>query len=186
MAGHATNVMLWTEADVLVYNYPTYTATLPGADVPTDTDDPFEISPTKWSYLGLLVGDTGIEQNREWTEKDIPAWGYGTIKIARKDFKLTTKVSALEDNLVVQSILWPDSSSSVLKVPHPPSRFIAFEKRSAEGEVNRLISTMPADLWSGTIKDAEGDANLKEIMVRIFANTSEELYRVQSSLALTS
>lgn len=186
MAGHATNVMLWTEADVLVYNYPTFTATLPGGDIPDDTDDPFVISPTKWSYLGMLVGDAGIEQDREWTEKDIPAWGYGTIKIARKDFKLTTKVSALEDNLVVQSILWPDSSASLLKVPHPSSRFIAFEKRSAEGDVNRLISTMPADMWVPNIKDVEGDANTKEITVRIFPNSSEELYMVQSSLALTS
>lgn len=186
MAGHASNVLLWTEADVLVYNYPTHTTTLPGGDIPVDADAAFVISPTKWSYLGLLVGDAGIEQDRAWTEKDIPAWGYGTIKIARKDFKLTTKVSALEDNLVVQEILWPASSSSKLKVPHPLSRFIAFEKRSADGEVNRLITTTPADLWSANIKDAEGDANVKQIDVRVFPNSSEELYLVQSSLALTS
>jgi hypothetical protein len=178
--------MLWSEADVLVYNYPTPTTTLPGGDVPVDADAPFVISPAKWSYLGMLVGDAGIEQSREWTEKDIPAWGYGTIKIARKDFKLTTKVSALEDNLVVNEILWPGSSSSALKVPQPLSRFIAFEKRSADGEVNRLISAMPADLWAPNIKDVEGDANTKEITVRVFADSSEVLWHVQSSLALTS
>jgi hypothetical protein len=184
MAGHASNVLLWTEADVLVYD--TAVTALPGADVPDDTDDAFSNAVGKWQFLGLLVGDSGIEQSREWTEKDIPAWGYGTIKIARKDFKLTTKVSALEDNLIVQKILWPDSSDTTLKVPHPMSRFIAFEKRSADGDVHRLISTMPADLWVPNIKDVEGDANTKEISVRIFANSAEELYTVQSSRALTS
>lgn len=179
MAGNAANVKLWTEADVLVYDTPT--TVFPTADIPDDGDAAWVTTSGKWQYLGMLVGEAGIEQSREWDEKDIPAWGYGTIIIARKNFKQTLKVSALEDNAIMQKILWPDSTADTYVVPHPLQRFIAFEKRDAAGNVDRLISMAAADLWVPSIKDVEGDANTKEITIRIFPNGSEELYTHQVS-----
>lgn len=180
MAGNAANVKLWTEADVLVYD--TATNAFPTADIPDDASDPWVTTTGKWTYLGMLVGDAGIDQAREWDEKDIPAWGYGTIIIARKNFKMTMKVSALEDNAIMQKILWPASTADSYVVPHPLSRFIAFEKRDADGNVDRLISMMPADLWVPSLNDKEGDANVKEITVRVFPNGSEELFTHQASV----
>ncbi len=179
MAGNAANVKLWSEADVFVYD--SETTVFPTADIPDDGDAPIVIAAAKWQYLGMLVGDAGIEQTREWDEKDIPAWGYGTIIIARKDFKSTVKVSALEDNAIVEKIINPGSTATSIVVPHPISRFFAVEKRNASGDVNRLISCAPADIWVPNLKDVEGDANVKEITIRVFPNSAEELFVRQTS-----
>lgn len=177
MAGNPDNVMLWTEADVLVYTG----TTLATADIPATIEDPFVTTTGKWAFLGLLVGDAGIEIQREWDETDIPAWGYGTILVASKDFKATVNVQTREDNAVMQSILWPGSSSSVLKVPDPTSQYIAFEKRTATGKKNRLISKRPSRLWVPNIKDVEGDSTPRELAARLFPNSDRELAYVQQS-----
>jgi hypothetical protein len=94
MAGDPANVHLWIEADVLVYPGPT----LPTGDIPADITAPWVTTTGKWGYFGLLVGDDGIDIQRQWDETDIPAWGYGTIIVASKNFKSNGKVSAREEN----------------------------------------------------------------------------------------
>ena len=145
MAGNPANVSsrLFAEADVLIYK----AATLAVDDIPDTVTDPFVTTVGKWEFLGLLVGDAGIEQSRQWDSTDIPAWGYGTIIVADKDFSHTTKVSALEDNPTVQEILWPGSTETTIVVPHALHAWMAVEKRTAAGGVNRLISKMPARFW---------------------------------------
>lgn len=184
MAGDPTNVSLWTNADVLLYKG----LTLPTADLPTAVTDPFNTTTAwtastgvKWGYLGLLSGDLGMDDARTWNEKDIPAWGYGAILVASKDFKLETKVSFLEDNPVSHDILWPGSTDTTIVVPQPASYFIAFEKRTAGGKVYRRISKRPARLWVQNIKDIEGDASPREIAVRCFPNSAFELFSTQQS-----
>jgi hypothetical protein len=179
MSGDPANVALrvFAEADVLLYDNPT----LDPGDVPTAVTDPFDVSSTKWEFLGLLVGDAGIEQSRKWDETDIPAWGYGVIIVASKDFSHTTTVSALEDNPTVEKILWPGSTATTIVVPHPLNAFFAVEKRTADGKVNRLISKFPGRFWSETISDKEGDAQPRAISVRVFPNADRELYDAQKS-----
>lgn len=177
MAGNPSNVMLWTEADVLIYNAPT----LPTADVPASITDPFVTTTGKWQFLGLLVGADGIEIQREWNQTDIPAWGYGTIIIARKDFKATVTVRTREDNPAMQAILWPGSTDTTYVVPHPLQAFLAIEKRTAGNVVHRLISKSHADLWVPNIKDVEGDNTPREVAARIFPNSARELFDAQQS-----
>ncbi|WP_319456868.1 MULTISPECIES: hypothetical protein [unclassified Mycobacterium] len=179
MAGNPANVAsrLWAEADVLIYT----AATLPSTDIPEAVDDPFVTTTGKWQFLGLLVGDAGIEQSRQWDSTDIPAWGYGTIIVADKDFSHSTKVSALEDNPAVQEILWPGSTDTSIVVPHALHAWFALEKRTAAGGVNRLISKMPGRFWCETITDNEGNASPREIDVRVFPNSSKELYAAQKA-----
>lgn len=179
MAGNPANVSsrLFAEADVLIYK----AATLPVDDIPDAVADPFVTTVGKWEFLGLLVGDAGIEQSRQWDSTDIPAWGYGTIIVADKDFSHTTKVSALEDNPTVQEILWPGSTETTIVVPHALHAWMAVEKRTAAGGVNRLISKMPARFWCETISDNEGGAQPREIEARIFPNSAKELYQAQKA-----
>lgn len=181
MAGNPANVSarLFAEADVLIYP----NATLAAGDIPTAVTDPFVVTTGKWEFLGLLVGDAGIEQTRQWDDTDIPAWGYGVILVASKDFSHTTKVSALEDNPTVQKILWPGSTDTKIVVPQPLFSFFAVEKRTAAGNVNRLISKMPGRFWCETLTDNEGGADPREIEVRVFPNAAKELYATQKSAA---
>lgn len=177
MAGNPDNVVLWTEADVLLYN----ATTLSVDDLPDTITDPFVTTTGKWGYIGLLVGADGIDIQREWDETDIPAWGYGTIIVASKDFKCTGTASAREDNPVVQSILWPGSTDTTLVVPDPAHQFVAIEKRAASGQKHRMISKRPARLWIANEKKVEGDNTPYEVNMRIFPNAARELFLVQKT-----
>jgi hypothetical protein len=161
MAGNPANVSarLFAEADVLIYPNPT----LDALDIPAAVDDAFVTTTGKWEFLGLLVGDAGIEQSRTWDD--------------------TTKVSALEDNPAVQKILWPGSTDTAVVVPQPLFAFFALEKRTAGGNVNRLISKMPGRFWCETLTDNEGGAEPREIEIRVFPNSAKELYAAQKSAA---
>ncbi|OHU48107.1 hypothetical protein [Mycobacteroides chelonae] len=180
MAGNPDNVKIYTEADVLLWMGSAPPTT---ADLPATITDPFVTTAGKWGFLGLLVGDAGIDTAREWDEKDITAWGYGTIIVASKDFKLTRKVSALEDNEAMQRIILPGSTESEIVVPDPLNEYIAFERRTAKGEIRREISKRPARLWVPNIKDAEGDATPREIECRIFPDSARRLFAAQQSAA---
>lgn len=177
MAGDPTNVHLWTEADVLLYAG----ATLPTLDLPADIDAPFVTTTGKWGFMGLLVGDEGIDIQREWDETDIPAWGYGTILVASKNFKSTGKVQVREDNEVTQSVLWPGSTDSTVVVPQPSSQFVAIEKRGSFGEKKRLITKRPARLWIPNDKSVEGNNSPYEVNMRFFPNSARELFLAQAS-----
>ncbi|SIF54112.1 hypothetical protein [Mycobacteroides abscessus] len=180
MAGNPDNVKLYTEADVLLWMG---SAAPTATDLPAAITDPFVTTTGKWAFLGLLVGDAGIDTQREWDEKDIPAWGYGTIIVASKDFKLTRKVSALEDNPAMQRILWNGSTETEIVVPNPLYEYVAFEKRTASGEIRREISKRPARFWTPNIKDAEGDATPREIECRIFPDSARKLFAAQQTAA---
>ena len=177
MAGNPDNVVLWTEADVLLYN----ATTLPVDDLPDTITDPFVTTTGKWGYLGLLVGADGIDIQREWDETDIPAWGYGTIIVASKDFKCTGMASAREDNPVVQSILWPGSTDTTYVVPDPAHQYVAMEKRSATGKKHRMITKRPARHWIANDKKVEGDNTPYQVNMRIFPNAARELFLVQQT-----
>lgn len=177
MAGNPANVHLWIGADVLIYN----AATLPSGDIPAAVTNPFVTTTGKWSFVGLLVGDDGIDIQREWEETDIPAWGYGTIIVGSKNFKSSAKVSCREDNAATQSILWPGSTASDIVVPTPSNQFVAIEKRGAFGEIARLITKRPSRLWIPNDKSTEGNNSPYELNIRFFPNSAQELFLAQSS-----
>lgn len=184
MAGNPGNVRLYTEADVFVYKQ----TVLDPDDVPADVTEPFDTtvawdavnqSTVKWGYFGILVGADGIDLSREWNETDITGWGYGTILVGSKNFKATVKVNAREDNAVMRSVLNPGSTDTTIVVPDPAHLFFAFEKRTADGYVDRRISKRPARLWIPSEKDVEGDSTPREVEARIFPNSARELFTWQ-------
>jgi len=180
MAGTPANVQarLWTGANFLLY---LGGLTLPSDDIPAAITDAFNTGAGKWGFLGLLVGDSGIEESRQWDEKRIPAWGYGIVAAPTKDFVLETKVSALEDNAVMQKIMWNGSSDSEIVVPQPLYAYYALELENAAGTKRRAISKAPGKFWVQNIKESEGDAPPREVSVLAFPDSNKKLYALQKS-----
>ncbi|QSL99879.1 major tail protein [Gordonia phage Ayotoya] len=181
MAGNADNVKLWDGADVLIFTgsgVPSSTAT-PATLPATITDD----WPTDWKYVGLLKGDSGFQDSREWSETDIPAWGYGTVKVSSKDFKDTRKFTAIEDNETTFGLIWPGSDDTKIVVPKPANRFIAFQLVDDDGGKVRYISKRKARIWAPNWNQVEGQVDGYEFDSRIFPDSNKELYRVQKAAA---
>jgi hypothetical protein len=93
MSGNTENARLWADADVYV------TPDL-AAVVPADADTAFSAA---WGLVGLLNGEDGFTQSREEEKNDHYAWGGILVRSSRRNFKLTEKFSALEDNATTRS-----------------------------------------------------------------------------------
>ncbi len=182
MAGNADNVKLWDGADVLIYlgtgnpNVIVSPATAP--DRPEAITDDW---PALWKYVGLLKGDSGFQDSREWSETDIPAWGYGTVKVSSKDFKDTRKFTAIEDNDTTFGLIWPGSDDTKIVVPRPAQKYIAFQLVDDEGNTERYISKRKARIWAPNWNQVEGQVDGYEFDARIFPDSDKELYYVQKA-----
>lgn len=184
MAGNPGNVPLWTNADVLIYGGSTLSADLPtSVSTAFNTTTAWGATGFKWGFLGLLSGDAGFDDARTWTEKDIDAWGYGAIMVASKDFKLEVKASFLEDNPVTQAIIWPGATATSIPTPQPAYYPVAFQRVDSAGNIYRRISTRPARLWVPNVKDVEGDVTPREVSIRVFPDSSFNLFTTQATVA---
>ncbi|EIV23230.1 MULTISPECIES: hypothetical protein [Mycobacteroides] len=184
MAGNADNVKLWDGADVLIYTGTDspYDITSPATtnNLPATITDPW---PALWKYVGLLHGDNGFENTREWNETDITAWGYGVVKVASKNLKVERKFTALEDNETTTSLIWPGSTDTAIVVPKPASRFIAFQLVDDLGHTTRYISKLRSRIWAPNANEKEGAADGYGFTARIFPNSNKELFALQKSAA---
>lgn len=179
MGGTPSNASVWADADV-------YIAPL-GTAIPASVTTPFSGA---WLQVGLLDGGDGFEETRNEDKKDLFAWGGILVATPRKNFKLTKKFSALEDNVVTRSLMWPGSTTATLVVPKPANLMIAFETRSG-GKVKRLISRnyVQVDL-DGSLKDGEEDLTKATLIATIFPDAAGVLFDRQYtpdvvSLAIT-
>ncbi|MFT9661158.1 hypothetical protein ACM0CQ_02765 [Mycobacteroides abscessus subsp. abscessus] len=183
MAGSADNVKLWPEANVYVFNGSTTFD--PATHLPATIADPFPAgtgSAPLWTVAGMLNGDAGFEESREWDESDVKAWGYGVIKVASKDYKDERKWTALEDNKVTYDLLWPGSTDTQIVVPKPALRYIAFELKDDEGRIERYISATKARHWAQNVNKKEGSVEGYEFTSRIFPKGDFSLYLVQKGI----
>lgn len=157
MAGNPENAALWAEADVYV--------------APLSTDLPVEGTvdwPIAWGLVGLLSGDDGITTARSQDVADLFAWGGILVRTSRKNFKLTKKFSALEDNTVTRDLIWPNSPPGQIIVPRPKDVLIGFETREA-GKTHRLITAARAQVdVDGDIVENETDLTKYELLATIY------------------
>lgn len=171
MAGNPDNASLWVEADVYV------NPDLDGA-IPASVDEEFD--PT-WGLVGLLNGDDGFVTSRSEDKSDHFAWGGILVRTSRKNFKLTRKFSALEDNKVTRELIWPGSPAGKLIVPRPQPVLLGFETRES-GKKHRLITARYAivDL-DGDVTENESDLTKYELLSTIYPTGEGELFIEQSS-----
>lgn len=169
MAGDTSKAALWAEADV-------YVAPV-GTAIPADIDTQFSGS---WELVGLLDGDAGFTTSRSQDVTDFNAWGVGAIKTSRKNFKLQVKFTALEDNEVTRSLIWPGSTYDELIVPQPTPVLIAFELREGD-KSKRLIARNYAEVdVDGDFTEGEADLTKYPLVATVYADGDGVLFDRQA------
>ncbi|QOC89881.1 hypothetical protein [Micromonospora craniellae] len=171
MAGDPSKASLWADADV----YLAEELTTPN---PATVAAAFS---SEWGLVGLLDGEAGFEEGRAEDKSDHYAWGGILIRTSRKNFKMTKKFIALEDNPHVRGLVYPGSTGTEIVVPRHGPRKIAFEVRDGE-RIERLITRRFAVVDTiGTIKDGEDELKKFEVTVSIFPDGGGVLFDRQST-----
>lgn len=133
-----------------------------------------------WDNLGVLDGDAGISDSREWDETEHFGWGTGLFRIGRKNYKETRGLTCLENNETTWLLAHGASSTSNdIYVNKGIRRPIAIERTDDSGRKERWITTQAADLWIPNLDFNESDPSGKEVTARIFANGAGKLYTRQ-------
>jgi hypothetical protein len=170
MSGNPDKASIWGDADV-------YVAQSLAALNPATIDDPF---PATWDLVGLLDGEAGFEESRSRDTTDYFAWGGLLIRTARRNFVLTRKFTALEENAVTTGLVWPGSGPGERRIPKGSNPVkLAFETIDGEKK-KRAITRRYAEVEEvGTIKDSETELTKFEITVKIYADADGVLFDIQ-------
>lgn len=175
MSGDPSNASAWADADV-------YIAPL-GTPEPATVNDAF---PAGWQLVGLLDGDDGFAQSRNWDTSDRFAWGGVLVRTTRRNFKQTVKWAGLEDNDVTRDLIWPGSSGGDLVVPFPERMLIAFETVDGD-KIRRLICAYEADtVVSDDIVDNEADVTKYVYETTIYPDADGVLFHEQTGSVSSS
>ncbi len=176
MAGDVTKASLWADADVWV-----------AADVatvnPATAATAFGVG---WDLVGLLDGDEGFVQSRDEDETDFFAWGGLLVRTARKNFKLTYKFTALEDNDTTRALLWPGSSATTLVVPRPVPVKLALELREGNVTHRRITKDHAVITLDKDLTESESDLTKYPFVATIYPNAAGELFDVQDDEDVTA
>lgn len=172
MSGNTENAFIWGDADVYI------TDDL-AAELPADIDTEFDTA--VWGLVGLLDGEAGFEEERSEDSTDHTAWGDILIRTKRRNFKLTRKFTALEENAVTYGLVWPGSTPDKIRRPKRHIFKIAFQTWDGDRS-KRVMSTRYAEVASvANIKGSETELTKYEITVTIYATTDGDLFDVQGS-----
>lgn len=174
MARTPENAHIWQDARVW-----TAPGNLPRPALPTDAGT--AVNESNWFEFGILDGDDGIGESRESDETEHFGWGIGLIKIGEKNFKLTRTLSALEDNAITRSVLWPGSTNTKIVMPKAANLWLGFDTINDSGKTERLWTTRPSRLKVPSNNRNESDITKLEITANIFANGLGELFDRQSN-----
>lgn len=142
----------------------------------SDTEDFADIP--GWNYVGLLDGDAGTEQERNQDSSDFFAWGQKLIRTSRRNFVLTEKFTALEDNAVTSRLAWPGSKPGEIVIPkHEPFKMALVYYDGDERKIfvtarHAMVDTV------GTIGRKETELTKYEFTVKIYPTASGKLYDV--------
>lgn len=172
MSGNTENARLWADADVYI-----------GEDLtaanPADVSTAFGAT---WGLVGLLNGEDGFTEAREEETSDHYGWGGILIRTARRNFKLTKKFSALEDNAITRALLWPGSAAGQIIVPRPIPVKLAFETRDGD-KIRRLITKRYAVITvDGDVTENESDLTKYELLATIYPDATGVLFDEQKSV----
>jgi hypothetical protein len=174
MSGDPTKANLWTDADV-------YVSTNLSAALPADADTPFGVG---WDLVGLLDGDDGFPETRDEDTSDLFAWGGILVRTSRQHFKLTKSFTALEDNETTFGLIWPGSTSDMIKVPKPARVLVGFETREGD-KTRRLITALYAEVsLDGDHGENETDLESATLACTIFPTSGGDLFHRQSTPVL--
>lgn len=175
MAGDATKVDLWQDADV-------YIAPLLST-VPTGVTAAWAAA---WQLVGLLDGEEGFTETREEESDEKYAWGSLLVKKTRGKHKRTIKFVALEDNATTFALANPGSvrsgtsgsgtvQTSSVKVPAYVEVMVGFEVREGDKVRRRIVNRADVEM-TGEVKDAEQEITVYEFTTTILPDGAGVLY----------
>lgn len=162
-------VAIYSDADVYIGK--TLTPT-----IPANIEDPFDDT---WDIGGLMDGDAGVGNEREWDVTEHFAWGIGLYRKGYKNYKETRTFTLLEWNSATRRIVDPGSTATNFVVPRPPMLPLAFEFTNDFGVRERWFTARPADFWVPNKNRNESDPTKYEVTASIFANGAGLLYTKQ-------
>lgn len=172
MAGSTANPRIWLLGDV-------YFATV-GSTAPTDTTTALAAA---WKALGLL-SDDGLTESREEDSEDKYAWGSILYRTIRSKHKRTFKVTVLEDNKDLFTLVNPGSSAvtatsiTTRTVKVPTSNPQAFVFQVQDGTIIKRILVPRGEVTEvGDVVYSEGDPAAKELTITVYPDSSQVLYK---------
>ncbi|WP_196812187.1 hypothetical protein [Nocardia sp. CNY236] len=158
-------------ADAAIYVGKTLSPTMPASIA-----DPFDQT---WDNLGILNGDSGITNPREWDVTEHFGWGIGLYRKGYKNYKERRVFTCLESNATTQRIARPGSTVTQIVQARPKGFMLAFEFLSDAGLKERVFTARPADCWIPNLDRNESDPTGHEVTADIFATGSGLLYTRQ-------
>lgn len=129
-----------------------------------------------WDNLGILNGDDGVKNAREWDVTEHFGWGIGLYRKGYKNYKENRVFVCLESNATTRRIAHPNSSATSIVVPRPGKFPLAFEFINDLGVRERLFTARPAECWIPNLDRNESDPTGHEVTADIFATGSGLLY----------
>ena len=129
-----------------------------------------------WDNAGILNGDSGITNAREWDVTEHFGWGIGLYRKGYKNYKENRVFTCLEANRTTRRIAHPGSSATNIVVPRPGKFPLAFEFTNDLGQLERLFTARPAECWIPNLDRNESDPTGHEITADIFATGTGLLY----------
>ncbi len=163
------NVQIYADAAIFVGK--TLTPTMP-ASITAEFD-------ATWDNLGILNGDDGVVNAREWDVTEHFGWGIGLYRKGFKNYKESRVFTCLESNSTTRRIAYPGSTASQIKVPRPGNFILAFEFINDLGVLERLITARPSTCWIPNLDRNESDPTGHEVTADIFARGDGLLYTRQ-------
>lgn len=140
---------------------------------PATINDEFDET---WDNLGILNGDDGVKNAREWDVTEHFGWGIGLYRKGYKNYKENRVFTCLESNSTTRRIAHPRSSATDIVVPRPGKFMLAFEFVNDLGVLERLFTARPAECWIPNLDRNESDPTGHEVTADIFATGTGLLY----------
>lgn len=158
-------------AHATVYVGKTLTPTIP-ADIDTDFG-------STWDNLGVLKGDDGIKNAREWDTTEHFGWGIGLFRKGYKNYKESRVITCLEANPTTRRIAHPGSTATNIIVPRPGRFMLAYEFLNDFGRKERWFPAVASSCWIPNLDRNESDPAGMEVTADIYARGDGLLYTRQ-------
>ncbi|MFF4952283.1 hypothetical protein [Streptomyces chattanoogensis] len=173
MAGDVNNPRLWEGADF--YTGPVGTA------LPTTLSAAMSTVPA-WKAVGLLSED-GASESRDEDTSDFYAWGGKLIRTQRSKHKRSIKVTCLEDNLTVFTLVNPGSTVATAAgvntrtVKIPKGEKLAFVLEMVDGDITRRRHIPTGEVTEvGEVSLSDSDLQAFELTITIYPDSTDVLY----------
>ena len=172
MADVADRVHIWKNAEVYI--------SIVGAENPqAEADGTFGAD---WLQVGILADGSSIGQERDADRTEILGWSSQLIATDQKFKKDTRTFTALEDNEVVWSLMWPNSkfpeagTPTVVLAPQDAQRYIGFRTTDQNGNVHVEVSRLEANIYPSAMDKADDGASTTEFTAEIRKDADGALY----------